>query len=193
MRTIRVLTVVALACGLAGCAGQADPPVVYAAGPAPALQTVELAQRNALPLATGPESSDTAVRPLGPADPRYEELPLGVVPPALAVTTVGPYRMRNWPTQTVRFSDGRIAHMPRWFADPYDDRTMYPQDCYGWSREDAIGFVYCPGRFLANLIALPVTVVVHPLWAPAYTDRTATIVETEQGVEVRPAASPPPR
>jgi len=186
MRTISVLTTVALACGLAGCAGQADSLVVYSAGPA--LQTVELAQRTGQAPATVAESPETAARPLGPADPVYRDLPIGVIPPALAVTTVGPYRMRTWPTQTARFSSGRIAHMPRWFADPYDDRTMYEQARYGWSCDDAVAFVYCPGRFLANLVALPVTVFVHPLCGTAYTDRTATIVETEHGPEVRPAA-----
>lgn len=111
--------------------------------------------------------------PHGPGDPIYTP-PAGLAAGSpLAVTTSGATRQRSWPTQVATYTDGRVGHMPRWFEDPYDNVTQPRPGVFGWSADDLIGAAYSPARFLVNGVALPASVIVHPLWEKASTDQTA--------------------
>ncbi len=165
MRSIVAVVIAALVLALAGCAARTDLPNVPAAA----------------------EAADASVpaqtyrpMPQGPADPVYRQPDLFTGSPDLAILTEGPFHMRLWPTRRVHYAHGEVRHMPRWLADPYDDDLSDKPGTYFWSKEDLLAFVYSPGRFLVNAVALPVTVFVHPLWAVEVTDRTPSVGAMDQ-------------
>ncbi len=105
--------------------------------------------------------------PHGPADTRYREPVIGAADPELAIVTVDGMRTRTWPQRSTSYSHGCVAHYPLWFADPLETREIPSRRC------DCLPGVYSPLRFVANFVALPVTMAVHPCCQPACTDRTA--------------------
>jgi hypothetical protein len=158
------IVTVALAVGCAGGRGFNAPQAAELTQP-----VVPIVQ----PPPLGPESDIETQReierrlPHGPADIRYREPVIGAANPELAVVTAGGLRMRTWECSWTSYSNGCVAHYPLWFEDPLETREMYSQCC------DCLPGVYSPARFVANFIALPVTMVVHPCCERACTDRTA--------------------
>jgi len=187
-QAVMAVVVVAWVLAGAGCATSSSPAP-------PAVQFGELAGFG--PVAPLLAASDTEglpggleaeqKLPRGPADPLYQPPVMNSagVNDRLAVTSDGSFRHRNWEPGVARYSDGRVTHMPRWYADPYDDVTQPRADGFGPGGDDLLASVYNPGRFLVNLVASPVSAVVHPIWAPATTDGGAAIVDGPKGVEIR--------
>lgn len=170
MKTSTLILAIALLV-LVGCSGQT--------GKTPSPQVAEMTQPATEPPAPPPSvtpSEDEIEKevqkrlPRGPADPHYQDPEIGQANPALVVAFVDGLRFRNWPSQTTRFANGRLAHMPLWFADPIETKAI-------WGDKDtsALAAVYCPARFIVNLVALPVTVFVHPIWENTVTDRTGDV------------------
>jgi len=184
MRTAMTLLMTGLTAWSVGCSVDSIPPAAQVAeitSPLPAASTSD-EQSYREPAIPGGSGDLHQTRPL--AD--------GILPVASNGVWVGPFRMRSWPTHTVRFHHGGIRHMPRWFADPHDDVDTFGPACwgpqspcvgiggsFGWDGDDLVAFVYCPGRFLVNLVAVPVSIIVRPVWAPEVTDRTATVLQAE--------------
>ncbi|MDD4889612.1 MAG: hypothetical protein PHU85_06745 [Phycisphaerae bacterium] len=177
MKTATVILAIGLL-ALLGCSGQT--------GKTPLPQVAEMTQRTVaaeaeppVPPATITPSEDEIEKevqkrlPHGPADPHYRDPEVGQANPALAVAFADGLRFRNWPSQTTQFSNGKVSHMPLWFADPVETKAI-------WGDKDmsVLAAVYCPARFIVNLVALPVTVFVHPVWENTVTDRTGDVGAT---------------
>ena len=125
----------------------------------------------------------------GPGDPIYREVQVPGGSEALAVRQEGPFRFRAWAPAKVGFVDGRIRHMPRWFADPQDD-VEQPLGTMGPDCRDVAADACSIGRFLVNIGALPVSMVMHPCCGGEVSDRTATIVQTGHGLEIQDLGNP---
>lgn len=53
--------------------------------------------------------------------------------------------------------DGTVAHWPLWWEDPFEDKGS-DDGLFAWTYEDYFCFGYCPGRFLVNTMAFPISV-----------------------------------
>ena len=52
---------------------------------------------------------------------------------------------------------GEVPHFPLWWEDPFEDKGSTDNGQFAWTREDYIALAYCPGRFLLNTMAFPVS------------------------------------
>lgn len=175
------ITIVAVVLTLAAFAWAETPspsptptPQVAQAAP-PQIESAEAfaARMAAPPIATQPDSDDEiekAVRdriPHGAADPQYTDPVIGQASPRLSVEFAGGVRTRPWTPAGVQQADGSVAHAPLWFEDPLGLRGIY-----GGKDVTALAAAYSPMRFAVNLVALPVTMIIHPVWQKDVTDRT---------------------
>ena len=167
MKTALTILTAMLLLWAIGCSGDPDRPVVP--------QASELGPPASQPAASAILPSDPEIEsaaeiqrrlPHGPADPHYREPIIGQCGPDLVISPCEGFNLRPWPTRTLTYPNGQVVHMPLWFADPADTT-----DQFGLGDQVRAG-LYSPLRFVANLVGLPVTVFVHPIWQPTVTDAT---------------------
>lgn len=72
-------------------------------------------------------------------------------------------RQRGWPPNVALRQDPCTYHWPLWFSGPFED-TGSTNGQFKWTLEDYFAMIYCPARQVVNLCALPVSVVVDPIW-----------------------------
>ena len=65
--------------------------------------------------------------------------------------------------------DGSVTHGPLYFEDPTEERGSEDGQ-FAWTGEDYLWIASWRGRFIANLIALPVSAVVNPPWQVMVSD-----------------------
>ncbi|MCG3181658.1 MAG: hypothetical protein BIFFINMI_04056 [Phycisphaerae bacterium] len=123
--------------------------------------------------------------PNGPADPVYRHPTIPGGSKELVVTREGEFRHRDWAPAAATYVPCQVEHMQRWFADPYDDVTRLGPAGFGCTCDDLLAGVYCPARFMVNLVALPVSVIVKPICVPEYSGGQPRIVETDQGPRIQ--------
>ncbi len=78
-------------------------------------------------------------------------------------------RQRAWPRQEVSSAYEPVVHGPLCFEDPFEDKGAGRPD-HRWGWEDYVALAYCPARFVLNLGAMPVSMVVTPPWTPMESD-----------------------
>jgi len=172
MKTFAAILGACWLASLVGCSKDSDTPIVP--------QVSDVGRSGGPPAAIPPSDSEReserAIQetlPHGPADSKYHEPMIGVAGPELAITTSGRFDLRPWAGRTITYPNVRLAHEPLWLEDP-----LASQDLFGHPAcEPAAGF-YSVGRFWVNMVGLPVTIVVHPFWERAVTDRTPVLPPT---------------
>lgn len=65
--------------------------------------------------------------------------------------------------------DGSVTHGPLYFEDPTEERGS-EDGHFAWTGEDYVWMAYWRARFMANLIAWPVSAVVNPPWQVMVSD-----------------------
>lgn len=69
----------------------------------------------------------------------------------------------------LRTEDGRVAHAPLYFEDPFEDKGAGRREYrIGW--EDYLAMPYCYARYTANWLMLPVSAIVTPPWTLMHSD-----------------------
>ena len=89
---------------------------------------------------------------------------------AVQAAQVAPSAQASHGVEKVRCAaDGRVVHAPLYFEDPMEEGGSEDGQ-FAWTGEDYWWMVYWRGRFLANLIAFPVSAVVNPPWQEMVSD-----------------------
>lgn len=76
---------------------------------------------------------------------------------------------RHGEPKTVYVVDGSVHHYPLYFEDPKEDHGSEDGQ-FKVTGEDYLWIAAWRARFLANLVAFPVSAVVNPPWQPMVSD-----------------------
>jgi hypothetical protein len=85
-------------------------------------------------------------------------------------------RRREFETDVAVIVEPAVSHGPLYWEDPFEDPTAECQKCslaFAWGLEDYASVFYSPGRFLANSVLLPVSVLIYPPWVEMESDGAA--------------------
>lgn len=82
---------------------------------------------------------------------------------ARSIQTTRTEHKRDWDQVVLHSADGAVKHAPLYFEDPFEDQGSQDGK-FAWTGEDYFQLFYWRGRYLANLIALPVSLVDTPPW-----------------------------
>ena len=74
-------------------------------------------------------------------------------------------RRRDGAEMTCYYTQPCVQHYPLWWEDPFEDKDKISGNGYaGLTWEDFLAIFYGDGRWLANTILAPVSMVVTPPW-----------------------------
>jgi hypothetical protein len=82
-------------------------------------------------------------------------------------------RRRGFADDIALTSGTAVAHTQLYWECPFEEPTSECSKCanrFAWSAEDYISFVYSPGRFLANTVLYPLSIVIDPPWITMESD-----------------------
>ncbi len=78
-------------------------------------------------------------------------------------------RHRDWPAAIMATQDQGVDHSPLYWSDPFEDHGSDDLH-FAWTWEDYLALPGCPARQMVNTAALPISVVVDPIWAVRCSD-----------------------
>lgn len=78
-------------------------------------------------------------------------------------------RVRDHGPKEIRSFDGSVTHGPLFFEDPFEENGS-DDGQFAWTAEDHLQWWYWRGRFLANAILSPWTLVDTPPWTVMVSD-----------------------